>query len=135
MLPLANEMNLEPLAYAFTACVSEPGFIQDMGYIGNYILGSVQWDTLTRALLDPLGALHGSVFPPDELVFEALSGSELDAARRAAEDVGDLACTTEGLAMRCRGGVGDVRAAARGLLRSARVVLGADANALWSGHE
>lgn len=46
MLPLANDLDLEPLAYAFTACVSEPGFIQDLGYEGNYILGSVQWDTL-----------------------------------------------------------------------------------------
>ncbi len=98
-------------------------------------LSHVHWDTLARGLLKPLGALHGSVFPPDELVFEALTASELDAARRAAEEVGDLACSTEGLAMRCRGGVGDVRAAARGLLRSARVVLGADANALWSGHD
>jgi hypothetical protein len=107
-------------------------FVIDETSVG---LAHVHWDVLMRTLVDPLRELHGSVFPPDELAIQATSPAELDAARRAAEHEGDLVCTVEGLAMRCRGGVGDVRAAARGLLRSARATLGADSNALWSGHE
>lgn len=98
-------------------------------------LSHVSWDVVARALVEPLAALKGSVFPPDELVLTAVSASEADVLRRAAESAGDLVCSFEGLVLRCRGGVGDVRAASRGLLRTARAALGADAHALWSGSD
>jgi hypothetical protein len=65
MLPLANDLDLEPDAYAFTACVSEPGFIEDLGYEGNYILGSVQWDTLMDFTCEMTGwtpAEYGDIY-------------------------------------------------------------------------
>ncbi|MFT3922756.1 MAG: hypothetical protein QM778_09495 [Myxococcales bacterium] len=96
-------------------------------------LVKVRWELVVRTLLEPLQALRGSVFPPDELVVGTHTPAELESARRAAETAGDLVCSNEGLMLRCRGGVGDLRAATRGLLRTARALLGPDANALWSG--
>ena len=98
-------------------------------------LSHVHWDVFVRGLVEPLNGLRGSVFPPDELVLSTHSTAEADTVRRAAESAGDLVCSQEGFALRCRGGVGDLRAASRGLLRSARAMLGADANALWSAHD
>jgi len=95
-------------------------------------LAQVRWEGVLRALVEPLKALRGSVFPPDELTLSVRSPSELEGVRRAAEASGDVACSSEGLDLVCRGGAGDVKAASRALLRTARVMLGADANALWS---
>jgi hypothetical protein len=98
-------------------------------------LSRVQWELLMRYLSAPLAALRGSVFPPDELVVMARSSAEAELWTRAAEAEGDVRCITDGLSVRCRGGLGDARAASRALLRAGRALLGKDAEALWSGAE
>jgi hypothetical protein len=98
-------------------------------------LSRARWERLLRYLAVPLAQLRGNVFPPDELLIHAESTPELEAVIHAVQATGDVRCAAEGLSVRCRGGLGDARAATRALLRAARSVLGDDADAPWSGVE
>jgi hypothetical protein len=98
-------------------------------------LARARWELVHRYLTRPLESMVGSRFPPDELVLSLRSADELARALEALHKDADFGCDQESLTLRCRGPLDDARAAARGLVRVARLALELEAQAFWDGPE
>jgi hypothetical protein len=98
-------------------------------------LAQARWAELTRYLERPLEHMVGAQFPPDELLLQLGGQEEREHAAALVQADRGMACEVDGLSLRCKGPLDDSRAAARALVRVARVTLAREARALWGESE